>query len=93
MQENKLNTWKQKIREKRSSTPFLQYLKEVASWKPFSFYKNGGMITRYAPEGRVKKIVSIEKFSQIRDNLPQKNYENEKDFFDNFSSLFFDIPL
>ncbi len=93
MSQNNLDTWKQKIREKRKNTPFRQYLKEVASWKPFSFYKNSGMITRYAPEGRVKNIVSIKKFTEIRDNLPKKNYDNEKDFFDNFSSLFFDIPF
>jgi hypothetical protein len=38
--QNNLDTWKQKIREKRKNTPFRQYLKEIASWKPFSFYKN-----------------------------------------------------
>lgn len=91
--QNNLDTWKQKIREKRKNTPFRQYLKEIASWKPFSFYKNAWMVSRYPPEGRIKNIISIKEFALIRDNIPWKEYDKNKNFFKQYQELLLETPL
>jgi hypothetical protein len=35
---DRLEPWKSKIRERRRKTPFREFVREIASWCPTSFY-------------------------------------------------------
>jgi hypothetical protein len=36
-----IKVWEDKMKEKRKNTPWREFLKEIASWRPLTFYKNG----------------------------------------------------
>jgi hypothetical protein len=38
---NSLQHWQEKIQERRKVTPFREFVRDVASWFPIMFYKNG----------------------------------------------------
>lgn len=90
-----LQDWKNIIQEKRKNTPFQEYLKELVSWAPLSFFKNNWLVSMYPPNtGRVH-IQKREKFDNNRDSLVKygKEYDFTKTFFENFSELFLSIEL
>jgi len=35
-----IQEYQEKIKEKRKNTPFREFIKEIASWDSFNFYKN-----------------------------------------------------
>ena len=41
-----------KIKERRKQTPWLTYIKEIASRYSLTFYKNNGLISRFPITGR-----------------------------------------
>ena len=88
-----LDYWKKKFQEKRKHTPVMEFITEVMSWKPFGFYKNKGLISRYPDTPRVKNIVSPKEFSTLRDAMPYVTYDATKTFFQNFQDLLLTVPL
>jgi hypothetical protein len=42
-----LATWQKKIQDKRKQTPFRDFVRDICSWYPLSFYKTELGITRY----------------------------------------------
>lgn len=60
---DRLAPWKEKIQQKRKQTPFKEFVKEIASWCPASFYKIDGQISRYPKTERVSKLVPAKTFA------------------------------
>ncbi|MDD4530299.1 MAG: hypothetical protein PHO80_01975 [Candidatus Gracilibacteria bacterium] len=81
-----LDEWENIIKEKRKTTKFRDFLKEVASWSPLSYYKNNGYISIFHESDRIDKIISIEEFNNLRDNLIGLDYTYDN-FFDGMSLL------
>ena len=42
-----------KIQAKRKTTPWREFVMEIASWFPLNIYKHGGFISRYPDTDRV----------------------------------------
>ncbi len=70
----KLEKWENIIKEKRKKTLFRDFVKEIASWSPLNYYKNWGFVSIYNYSNRINKIVSINEFNSLRDNLPGLDY-------------------
>lgn len=85
-----LEKWEEKIKEKRSKTPFREFVKEIASWEVLNLYKNKGKISRYPDTGRVKYLDDKEAVNASRYAL---DYDFEKSFFQNFQALYHIIPF
>ncbi len=51
-----LEKWENIIKEKRKNTPFRDFVKEITSWQPLSFYNINWKISRYPDTLRVKII-------------------------------------
>ncbi|MDD2870799.1 MAG: hypothetical protein PHS49_02315 [Candidatus Gracilibacteria bacterium] len=87
-----LKYWEDKIKQKRKNTPFLEFLLEITSWLPISFYRNNGNISKYHKSDRIN-ICSIEEYQKNRDDLLKKGfyYDYSKDFFSNYKKLFLSI--
>jgi len=84
-----LNHYKNKIKQSRKNTDFKQFVKEIMSWTPLVFHRNNGLISRWPDTDRVK-ICSIKGFNESRDDLIKttcRDYNFEKDFFNNYSKL------
>jgi hypothetical protein len=88
-----LKIWEEKIKEKRKNTEFRDFVKEIASWLPLSFYKEGAMISRYPIKKRIKKIIDSKKFEKELLNIPHTEYQTSKTFFENLSELYDDMPF
>jgi hypothetical protein len=88
-----LKIWEEKIKEKRKNTKFRDFVKEIASWLPLSFYKEGAMISRYPTKKRIKKIIDSKKFEKEILNIPHTEYQASKTFFENLSELYDDMPF
>lgn len=88
-----IENWQKKLQQSRKQTPYREFVKEIASWKPFWFYRNSGLISRYPETGRVKNIVSPKQYLEMRDNLPSIDYDADKTFFENLKNLFEVVPF
>jgi hypothetical protein len=77
-----------KIQEKRKQTPFREFVLEIASWRPMTFYKNSGFVSRFPETDRCGRIVDHATFEETRDNPFQKEYILTNNFFDQFQDLF-----
>ena len=42
-----LKIWEEKIKAKRKQTDFREFVKEIASWQPLTFYNINWKISRY----------------------------------------------
>ena len=85
-----LNYYKEKIKQKRSNTPLKNVLKDIASWRVFTFYKQNWLITKYPKTERSPKIVSYKEMQENRDNLTKLwlDYDFSKTFFENYEKLY-----
>ncbi len=84
-----LNKWKNKFKERRKKTNFRDYLKEIVSWQPLTFYKNNGKISIFPESNRRKDLVSPQEFGDMMDEHIKAGieYNFDKNFFDNFQKL------
>ncbi|NUJ98003.1 hypothetical protein HGA92_04430 [Candidatus Gracilibacteria bacterium] len=89
-----LKIWEDKIKEKRKSTPWREFLQEIVSWMPLNLYKNQNLISRFPPTTR-SNIISTKQFEQERESLTHygRDYDFEKDFFENIALLKKEIPF
>ena len=84
----------EKIQEKRKKTPWKDFVRELASWKPLNMYHRDGMISRFPESDRVT-VVPKKEFYAMRDWLLEYgiDYDPSKSFFEQFSSLLSSTPL
>ena len=79
-----LEKWENLIKEKRSKTPFREFVKEIASWEVLNLYKNKGKISRYPDTERIKRLDDVEFQNAGKYALL---FDFEKSFFQNFQAL------
>ncbi len=84
-----LKVWEDKMKEKRKNTPWREFLKEIASWRPLTFYKNGWLTSRYPSSNRIN-ISSNDDYNKDYDSFTNFwiNYDFDVDFFKNFKKIF-----
>jgi len=63
-----------KIQIKRMHTPRRDFVKEIVSWRPITFYRNGDFISRFPETERIGTIISHKEFDDKRDDLPYKDH-------------------
>lgn len=60
-----------KIQAKRKTTPWRDFVMEIASWYPVNFYRNNGIISKYSPlQSRIQNIIQSTEYEIERN----KNY-------------------
>ena len=88
-----LNYFKEKIKEKRKNTSFKKVIKEIASFRPLTFYKQKWLITKYPETDRTPNIVSYKELEKNRDNLLKLDYNFNLSFFENYNKLYKNIDI
>jgi len=63
-------------------------VKGIASWRPITFYKNSGFISRFPETNRIGTILSHKEFDATRDNLPYEELEENVGFFPQMQNFF-----
>lgn len=89
-----LNQREERIQQIRKVTPWREFLKEICSRRPLTFYKHDGIISKFPPSSRIAWIQSSKQYEAMRDDLLWYgiSYEEWKDFFDQFQKLFLSFP-
>ena len=84
----------QKIQEKRKKTSFRDFLKEIASWRPLTFYQNNWMVSKYPETERIGGVQSSNDIEAFRDSLLDHwlVYDASKWFFEQFQELLLSFP-
>lgn len=82
--------WQEKIKQKRKTTSFSSFLKEIVSWKPLVLNKNQGFVSRYPESKRIGKILNNIAFDEQRATLTNSwfEYDFNKNLFENIKPLF-----
>ncbi|HRX63875.1 MAG TPA: hypothetical protein P5060_02090 [Candidatus Absconditabacterales bacterium] len=83
-----------KMGEKIKNIERRDFLKNLASWKSFIFYKRDDNVTLYPDVNRIGPLHSNEDYEKIRDSFDKygRGYNFNKSFFDNYKDLFTQIP-
>lgn len=91
---NSLATLQSNIQQKRKDISFKDFIKEIASRRPMTFYKHEWWISRYPQTDRVSNLVSTDQYEHQREEFLTKWKErnDEVSFFDQFSELFASLP-
>lgn len=74
----------EKIQEKRKKTPFRDFMREIASWRPITFYKTKGLISRYPETDRIGSIIGAKDY--VRNQMSDNDYY-DWDFGRSFQSF------
>jgi hypothetical protein len=90
-----LNYYKEIIKEKRKKTNFRDYLKEIVSHFPMTYYKNCGIISKFPESDRVGKVIKAKDFAEKSDELLKSgiDYNSKVSFFDNYEKLFLNTEI
>ncbi len=90
-----LQSWKEKIQEKRKNTSFREYVKQIVSWFPVVFHKTQGYMSRYPQTERIWDVSANKDFAVIRDGLLDygKEYSAQESIFVQLHDLMKEIPL
>lgn len=78
------------IKEKRSKTPFREFVKDITSWTVLNLYKNKWNICRYPDTWRVKNLDKTEAQNGASYFL---DYDLNIWFFENFKNLLDRVPM
>ena len=90
-----LKHWKKKIQERRKTSEFNDFMKEIGSWMPLTFYKHDGYVTKVPPTERKPNLVSLKEFEENRDDLLKTwiDYDENISFWKNYEKLFYKIDI
>lgn len=90
-----LKHWKEKIQDRRKTSEFTDFMKEIGSWIPLTFYRHDSYVTKIPPTERKPNIVSLKKFEENRDNLLKTwiDYDENTSFWKNYENLFYKIDI
>ena len=86
---------KSKIQEKRKTTEFRDFVKEIVSWFPLVFHKTQGYMSRYPESDRIGTISSNSDFEAMRDTVTDyaRDYDPQKNIFEQIHQLIKDVPV
>jgi hypothetical protein len=74
-------------------TPWRDFVMEICSWSPVSFYKNDGKVSVFPESNRIK-IKSNSDYQSYRDELCNKQYSLEsEDFFLSMGNLLMQVGM
>lgn len=59
-----LHYWQEKIKERRKTTSWKDFLLTIGSWRPMAFYKNNGYISIYPTSPRSPEVKSNETYDE-----------------------------
>lgn len=85
-----------KIQNRRKKTPRRQYIKEIASRKVLSFYKNGNTVSKYPQTDRIWTVIKAKEYEDHRDSLLSSTWREIyawRSFFEQFWELFRTVEL
>jgi len=84
----------QKIQEKRKTSNFRDFIKEIASRCPIIFHRNNNQISRYPETERSPKVRANKMFEQERWNMLSygQDHHSNSPFFDQFFQLRKEVP-
>ncbi len=90
-----LKIWEEKIKEKRKSTEFRDFVKEICSFSPLHIYKINWLLSKFPLSDRIYWVQDWLVFEEIRDTLTNKwrEYDFSKKFFLNYKEFFQSIEL
>ncbi|MCH2188486.1 hypothetical protein MK079_01495 [Candidatus Gracilibacteria bacterium] len=88
-----LKAWQKKIQDKRKQTDLRDFLMQIASWKPYSFYRYDGHVSRYPQTERTPKLCTQAEFNQYRDAPIALEYDPSLSFFSQIGALFQKVPF
>lgn len=88
-----LQYWQEKIKERRKTTSWKDFLLTIGSWRPMAFYKNNGHISKYPESERIQNIVSIQDHAAQRDSMTQYAMDWTGDLFADLAQLFRTVPI
>ncbi len=82
------------IKEKRAQTSYKAFIKEIASRRPMTFYKQEWWISRYPKSERISNLVSTDEYESAREEFLSlwRGWNREESFFDQFAELFSMLP-
>lgn len=92
---NNINHRLDQIKNKRKQTPFRDFLKDIVSWQPIVFYKTDGIVSRFPKTDRIKSVVKYSDFDKVNEEIFDRgqDYDFNKTFWENYTSLFQKISL
>ncbi len=93
MSVEKLKQRQSKIQEKRKTTSRRDFLMQIASRRPLSFYKSNSFISRYPNNERKPHIISHSLFDETRDSLVWVHIAQWNWFSEIFSNLMSKVEL
>ncbi len=82
----------EKIKERRKTTIFRDFVREICSRYPATLYKREGLISKFPDIGRVR-ITDVMNFEKWRDGLPYLEYDQTLSLFDNIAKLYKIVEL
>ncbi|MDD3793946.1 MAG: hypothetical protein PHI37_03980 [Candidatus Gracilibacteria bacterium] len=88
-----LKIWEDKIKEKRKKTNFRDFVKEICSWQPLSFYNIDGKVSRYPKSNRIKIIDDLEFNKKATEQLEKGDLINGANFLKLLSNLWLENGL
>ncbi len=88
----RLKQRQEKIKDKRKQTPWREFVKEIASWRPITFSKVKWKISRYPETNRIENLSSSVAYEDMRDGLLDYGLDNQKSFFKTLGQLFKTVP-
>ncbi len=71
----------------------IEFIRDICSWYPLAMYKVDGMVGIYPGNDRHAPMVTPEVFEKSRDSIPSILYDENRDFFSQFTLLFRSIAL
>lgn len=83
-----------KIQSVRKETSRKQFIKEIASRRPLTFYKQQWWISRYPVSNRIGVLIDSVSYETQRESFEifGKEFDVTRSFFDQFADLFKSIP-
>ena len=72
-----------KMQEARKHTPWRDFVKDICSWRPMTFYKIWHLVSRYPNTSRINKVIGHKEAIEQRDILLQHGvlYNSWESFF------------
>lgn len=91
---DELDRYARLIEERRSRTPFREFVKEIASWTAIGIYRTQGKVSKYPASDRIGQLTeSGTVFDASLAEACARDYDHAESFFGNLAKLFREVPL
>jgi len=81
------------IQKKRKQTPFREFIRDIASWTPLSFYKFDGVVSKFSKTERIHSVLNVSDKNSLENiSHNEKEYDSTVSFFNQFEELKRSVP-